>query len=86
MLTPATVQDDRMFLAEIGVMRKLSHPYIVRYLGCGILSESQPDGAPQKHFIAVVRSRSRWISPLPRSNRLLDRWWDSQTAERPLSF
>ena len=44
-----------MFMAEIGVMRRLSHPYIIRYLGCGVIKESQPDGMPPKHFIAVVR-------------------------------
>lgn len=43
-----------MFMAEIGIMRKLSHPYIIRYLGCGIIADRQADGT-EKHFMAVVR-------------------------------
>ena len=32
-------------------MRKLSHPYIIRYLGCGVL----PDADTKQKYIAVVR-------------------------------
>lgn len=69
-----------MFLAEIGVMRKLSHPYIVRYLGCGVISESQPDGAPPKHYIAVVRPCPTWMPPPPSARSgLISHGW----AARP---
>jgi hypothetical protein len=47
------MQDDQMFMAELGVMRKLSHPYIVRYLGCGVLTEKSASG--NKNYIAIVR-------------------------------
>lgn len=33
------VQDDEMFLEEINLMRRLSHPHIIRYLGCGMIEE-----------------------------------------------
>jgi serine/threonine protein kinase len=51
------MQDDQLFMAEIGVMRKLSHPYIVHYLGCGMLSEKPANGASEnpKSYIAIVR-------------------------------
>lgn len=48
-----------MFMAEIGLMRKLSHPYIVRYLGCGVITGTETPGGPKQHFIAVVST------PLP---------------------
>eukprot|EP00892_Ulva_mutabilis_P009310 jgi/Ulvmu1/6751/UM030_0086.1 len=54
-LIAAMSEDDRMFMAEIGIMRKLSHPYIIRYLGCGIVTEKQPGGSPDKHFMAVAQ-------------------------------
>ena len=63
-LAHACMQDDRMFMAEIGLMRKLSHPYIVRYHGCGVITHAQPNGGPPKHFIAVVSP------PFPPSPRL----------------
>lgn len=48
-----------MFMAEIGIMRKLSHPYIIRFLGCGVITEqpalSAAPGTAPKHFLAVVR-------------------------------
>ena len=44
-----------MFMAELGVMRKLSHPYIARYLGCGVLTEPPVAGAKPKSYIAIVR-------------------------------
>ena len=50
------LQDDQMFMAEIGVMRKLSHPYIIRYLGCGMMTQGPKKGSsedPQSH-IAIV--------------------------------
>jgi hypothetical protein len=43
-----------MFMAELGIMRKLSHPYIIRYIGCGVLKDNHAEGPP-KHYIAVVR-------------------------------
>lgn len=50
------MQDDQMFMAEMGVMRKLSHPYITRYLGCGMLTEelgNESEGDPHS-YIAIV--------------------------------
>jgi serine/threonine protein kinase len=60
------MQDDEMFLAELGVMKKLSHPYIIRYLGCGILTEK--DSAGTKNYIAIVcplmsRSPNMYCNP-----------------------
>lgn len=58
------MQDDQMFMAEIGVMRKLSHPYIIRYLGCGMMTQGPKKGSsenPQSH-IAIVRSLSPFFA------------------------
>lgn len=44
----ADVQDDQMFLAEVDVMRRLSHPHIIRYLGCGVIDEGG------ESYLAVV--------------------------------
>ena len=38
-----------MFLAEVDVMRRLSHPNIIRYLGCGVIDEGG------ESYLAVVR-------------------------------
>lgn len=52
-----------MFMAELGVMRKLSHPYIVRYLGCGMLSEDPEKGSSEDphNYIAIVRFSLRHL-------------------------
>lgn len=50
-----------MFMAEIGIMRKLSHPYIIRFLGCGVLNEAAAPGTPVRQVLAVVRP-----APTPR--------------------
>ena len=47
------MQSENLFLTEISVMKKLSHPYIIRYLGAGLLT----DPASGKASVAVVRSR-----------------------------
>ena len=46
------MQDEDLFLKEISIMKKLSHPYIVRYLGAGVMRDKETG----KPFIAVVRS------------------------------
>lgn len=38
-----------MFLAEVDIMRRVSHPNIIHYLGCGVLTEND------EPYIAVVR-------------------------------
>lgn len=40
-----------MFMAELHILRKLSHPYIIRYLGCGVLTEK---GSPPRQYISIV--------------------------------
>jgi HD-GYP domain-containing protein (c-di-GMP phosphodiesterase class II) len=47
----ARVQDDQLFLREINLMRCLSHPYIIRCLGCGVIDSE--DGA----YMSIVRAR-----------------------------
>jgi serine/threonine protein kinase len=51
------MQDDQLFMAEIGVMSKLAHPYIAKYLGCGMLAEEPGKQSSQnaQHHIAIVR-------------------------------
>lgn len=44
------LQDDQLFLAEISVMKRLSHPYIIRYLGCGIIQTHQG------RYLSIVRA------------------------------
>jgi serine/threonine protein kinase len=43
------VQDEICFLDEICIMKRVSHPYIVTYLGCGMLETK--DG----RFLSIVR-------------------------------
>jgi serine/threonine protein kinase len=43
------VQDEICFLDEICIMKRVSHPYIVTYLGCGVLETK--DG----RFLSIVR-------------------------------
>jgi serine/threonine protein kinase len=56
------MQDDQMFLEELAVMKKLSHPYIIRYLGCGVMTE-EDDGHTSRQ-IAIVRLHSSCFGPL----------------------
>lgn len=48
------VQGDRAFMAELHIMRKLSHPYIARYLGCGVMTEKGRPGTPPRQYISIV--------------------------------
>ena len=45
-----SVQDDQLFLSEINIMRRLSHPNIIRYLGCGMIMEGN------HAYMAIVRT------------------------------
>eukprot|EP01025_Chloroclados_australasicus_P049754 TRINITY_DN5689_c1_g1_i4.p1 TRINITY_DN5689_c1_g1~~TRINITY_DN5689_c1_g1_i4.p1 ORF type:complete len:494 (-),score=55.52 TRINITY_DN5689_c1_g1_i4:152-1633(-) len=36
---------EMLFLTEMGVMRRLKHPYIIRYLGCGVIHDYESSGA-----------------------------------------
>ena len=48
------VQGDGAFMAELHIMRKLSHPYIARYLGCGVMTEKGRPGTPPRQYISIV--------------------------------
>lgn len=41
-----------MFLEELNLMRRLSHPHIIRYLGCGMIEHGSSS------HIAIVRPLS----------------------------
>ena len=50
-LTNNMSKDDKLFLAEIDIMRRMDHPSIVRYIGCGVLDEGG------ETYMAIVRTR-----------------------------
>ena len=70
------MQNDQMFMAELGVMRKLSHPYIARYLGCGMMAGApQEAGAEEPHsYLAIVRPPHEWTLTLYHRSEHLEIW------------
>jgi hypothetical protein len=53
-------------VAELGMLRSISHPCLVQYLGCGINSEKQADGTVPKRYLSIVCPLFSLSAPLHR--------------------
>lgn len=74
------MQEEMAFVAELGMLRSVAHPHLLRYLGCGIHSEKQPDGTTPTRYLAIVCPRCSPLSypPSPPTADTRCRGWEGK--------